>query len=323
MTFTPWENNTVSATGERNENLEFFEANIRWESGNDVREVTNNFNVLTNLRQPIISKDTPRRLGMLPTGYPNQIFYVHAGPSEAQKQADLQKLITEFPCICDGVCRPMAGTACHFELKPDAVPVAIRGSRPVAKPLLPRLKTELDNLEKHNRIKKVIEPKVWVHPIVIVLKKACMRIFHNTKQEYYPLKIRYSNPFPSNKDHSVRNEIFDSHWCPKRLPSDPQSTANSIRNITIQVIWQLCTSTRPAYSDWDLFLNKKTQTRTGEWSKQDRGTFPKLNQGRWRCNAINSQPAGCEVKRTSTTMPLQHQQTRWRKKSPAQLQEQP
>jgi hypothetical protein len=134
VTFTPWENNTVSATGERNENLKFFEANIRWESGNDVREVTNNFNVLTNLRQLIISKDTQRRLGMLSTGYPNQIFHVHAtedaAPSEAQKQADLQKLITEFPCICDGVCRPMAGPACHFKLKPDAVPWRFAGHAP-------------------------------------------------------------------------------------------------------------------------------------------------------------------------------------------------
>ena len=175
MQSTPWENNTVTATGEQIDNLGFFKANIGWQSGNDVREVTTNFHVLTDLRQPIISKDTQRRLGMLPTGYPNQVFHVHAtedaGPSEAQKQADLQKLIAEFPQICDGVCRPMAGPPCHFELKPDAIPMAIRGSRPVAEPLLPRLKAELDSLEKQNIIRKVIEPTAWVHPIVIVLKK--------------------------------------------------------------------------------------------------------------------------------------------------------
>jgi hypothetical protein len=35
-----------------------------------------------------------------------------------------------------------------------------------------------------------------------------MRRFHNTEQEYYPPKIRYSDPFSSSKDHSTRNELF-------------------------------------------------------------------------------------------------------------------
>jgi hypothetical protein len=65
----------------------------------------------------------------------------------------------------------MTAPACHLELKPDAVPVAIRVSHPVCELLLPRLKTELDSLEKQNIIKKVIEPTAWVHPIVIVLNK--------------------------------------------------------------------------------------------------------------------------------------------------------
>jgi hypothetical protein len=49
-------------------------------------------------------------------------------------------------------CRPVASPACHFELKEGAIPAAIHGSRPVSVPLMPRLKQELDLLEKHNPI---------------------------------------------------------------------------------------------------------------------------------------------------------------------------
>jgi hypothetical protein len=64
----------------------------------------------------------------------------------------------------------MAGPACHFELKKDAVPVAFRGSRPVAEPLMPLLKKELDLLEQQDVVRKVSKPTAWVHPIVIAPK---------------------------------------------------------------------------------------------------------------------------------------------------------
>jgi hypothetical protein len=47
----------------------------------------------------------------------------------------------------------------------------MRGSRPVAIPLLPKLKTELDSLEDQLVICKVVDPTEWVHPIVIAPKK--------------------------------------------------------------------------------------------------------------------------------------------------------
>lgn len=47
----------------------------------------------------------------------------------------------------------------------------MRGSRPVAIPLLPKLKAELDSLEDQLIISKVVDPTAWVHPIVIAPKK--------------------------------------------------------------------------------------------------------------------------------------------------------
>jgi hypothetical protein len=76
----------------------------------------------------------------------------------------------EVPSIFDGVCRPMRGAPCHFQLKDDAVPSSIRGSRPISVPLMPKVKRELDSLENQQVIAKVSEPTAWVHPIVIVPK---------------------------------------------------------------------------------------------------------------------------------------------------------
>jgi hypothetical protein len=79
-------------------------------------------------------------------------------------------LMVGCPSIFDGVCRLMRGPPCHFQLKEGAVPSAIRGFRPNAVPLLPRVKQELDSLEDQGIISKVPEPTLWVHPIVIVPK---------------------------------------------------------------------------------------------------------------------------------------------------------
>jgi hypothetical protein len=77
----------------------------------------------------------------------------------------------EFLTIFDGKCRPMAGPPCHFQLTDGAKPVALRGSRPVSVPLLPRLKAEFQSLEEAGIIRKVTKPTAWVHPIVVVPKK--------------------------------------------------------------------------------------------------------------------------------------------------------
>ena len=94
-----------------------------------------------------------------------------AGPPNTSKEQTLKTLMAGFPKTFDGECRPMKGPPCHFRLIKGATPVAIRGSRPVAEPLLPRLKEELAELEKQGIIRKVTDPTAWVHPIVLVPKK--------------------------------------------------------------------------------------------------------------------------------------------------------
>jgi hypothetical protein len=159
----------------------------QWPNGNSNNKAASIIHVLQDLKEPVISKATQKKLGMLPAGYPNQRFEIfninahqvafstllaniHTHPSESIKHGDLRILTNAFPLIFDGVCGPMAGPACHFELKKDAVPVSFRGSRPVAQPLMPLLKKELDLLEQQDCIRKVSKPTAWVHPIVIAPK---------------------------------------------------------------------------------------------------------------------------------------------------------
>lgn len=141
--------------------------------------------VLCGLKQPVLSKSSQIALGILHADYPHHHFALVAveqrvrlpspvldpPPSDTIRDADLKSLIAEFPAIFDGVCRPMTGPVCHFKLKDGATPFALRGSRPVAVPLLPLLRDELDQLETQGIIRKVVEPTEWVHPIVLVPKK--------------------------------------------------------------------------------------------------------------------------------------------------------
>ena len=84
-------------------------------------------------------------------------------------------------------------------LKDGATPVAMRGSRPVAEPLLPQLKEELDALEEQTIIEKVTAPTAWVHPIVLVPKKnggirLCVD-FRNLNKSIIRPKYETTTPF--------------------------------------------------------------------------------------------------------------------------------
>lgn len=74
-------------------------------------------------------------------------------PNKAQ---DLSKLMSEFPEIFDGQCRPMVVPPCHFKLDDVAKPVSMKGNRPVSEPLKPLLQAELNSLEQQGIIKKVL-----------------------------------------------------------------------------------------------------------------------------------------------------------------------
>ena len=153
--------------------LGVFQATIDWIFRNKVsRSIDTNIHVLRELKQPVLSKNSQQALHMLPPGYPHTCINLVTEAVTADRQkADLERLMGEFPNIFDGQCRPMSGPPCHFQLIDGVTPAAMRGSRLVSVPLLPRLKTELQNLEEAGIIRKVIKPTSWVHPIVVVPKK--------------------------------------------------------------------------------------------------------------------------------------------------------
>jgi hypothetical protein len=185
--------NAITATGRPIISIGKFEATIRWPTGKKSKSIKATFHVFQDLKQPALSKKTQKALGMLPACYPHEsinaikkekprddpgskffprlMALVGINPTEERKKEDLKQLTAVPPHIFDGICRPMVGPACHFELKEGEIPAAIRGSRPVSVPLVTRLKQELDLLEKQELIRKVTEPTAWVHPMVLVLKK--------------------------------------------------------------------------------------------------------------------------------------------------------
>ncbi|XP_057368277.1 uncharacterized protein K02A2.6-like [Daphnia carinata] len=166
----------VTATGAPIASLGQFQASLVWANSSS-SPVATSIHVLQELQQPVISKATQKRFGMLPAQYPHACMLAALTlpqaehPAAPDVQSTLNELMAEVPSIFDGVCRPMLGSPCHFRLKEDAVPSSIRGSRPIAVPLMPKVKRELDMLEEQNIIAKVTEPTAWVRPIVIVPKE--------------------------------------------------------------------------------------------------------------------------------------------------------
>ncbi|KZS16536.1 Uncharacterized protein APZ42_017711 [Daphnia magna] len=122
--------------------------------------VVTSVHVLQDLQQPVISKAKQKKLGMLPAQYPHAcvLAAILSSKSGVLELSDIQStmigLMAEVPSIFDGVCRPMRGAPCHFQLKEDAVPSSISGSRPISVPLMPKVKRELDSLEKQHVIAK-------------------------------------------------------------------------------------------------------------------------------------------------------------------------
>jgi hypothetical protein len=154
---------TITATGAPIVALGQFPASLVWAASSGGPVVTS-VHVLQDLRQPDISKATQKKLGMLPAQYPHAcvLAAITTSPSDVPKLPDIQSTLSELlkvvPSIFDGVCRPMRGAPCHFQLKDDVVPSSIRGSRPISVPLMPKVKRELDSLENQKVVAKVSEP---------------------------------------------------------------------------------------------------------------------------------------------------------------------
>lgn len=85
-----------------------------------------------------------------------------------------------------------------IQLKSDATPHAVYAARRVPLPMLPKVKEELERMERNGVIEKVTQPTEWCAPMVPVLKKAtgkariCVdfkRLNEAVKREHYILPM--------------------------------------------------------------------------------------------------------------------------------------
>ena len=164
------------------------------------------------LMTPVLCTATQRQLGMLHDGYPharvNQLStMVSPMPTATQKQADLESIMADFPKVFDGVCRVMDGPPCHFVLHDDAVPVKLRGSRPISEPLKLPFREELAAQVAQGIIRKVSPDEVtpWIHGVIVVPKKQGGVRFC---PDYRPLNkwligAKFDNPTPFQSVRSI------------------------------------------------------------------------------------------------------------------------
>ena len=198
--------NTINCLGS-------FTATIDWAADDDTsRPAAAVIRVLEDLQQAVLCSDTQRLLGMLHDDYPharvNHISPAHSvDPSTTEKEADLAALMAEFPTVFDGICRVMDGPPCHFVLRDDAVPVKIRGSRPISEPLKAPFREELAAQISQGIIRKVPPDAVtpWIHGVVVVPKKQGGVRFC---PDYRPLNkyligSKFDNPTPFQSVRSI------------------------------------------------------------------------------------------------------------------------
>ncbi|KZR98351.1 Uncharacterized protein APZ42_006273, partial [Daphnia magna] len=137
-----------TATGNHIKSLGSFQAQVDWKANDgSSRPVQSTVHVLENLRQPVLSKTTQQKLGMIPVDYPkvrvHQVSITH--PSDEQIARDLSELMAERPKKFDGICRVMDCEPVHLTLGEGAIPVEIREYRNIAEPLIPMFEEELMN----------------------------------------------------------------------------------------------------------------------------------------------------------------------------------
>ena len=132
--------------------------------------------ILEDLKQPVISKATQVKLGMLPVNYPHKRIHslsteAPRPPSEETKQRDLAAMIAEFPRVFDGVCRPMTGEPCKLIVRDGSIPVRAGRARQVPEPLLPATIAELELQISQGLLRRVDHPTPWIHGMVVQAKK--------------------------------------------------------------------------------------------------------------------------------------------------------
>lgn len=89
----------------------------------------------------------------------------------SQISAINEAMFSVFSDVFDetGPLKQFDGPAMTIELKPDAIPFAVHGCRPIKQ--REPAKILLDDMVAQNIIEPVIEPTGWVHPLVVALKE--------------------------------------------------------------------------------------------------------------------------------------------------------
>jgi len=165
-----------TATGGLIKTLGSFQASVDWKADDgQSRLVQSTVHVLVDLKQPVLSKGTQRKLGMIPAQYP----HVRAEPRAAvnsltssQKKKDCAELMAAHTKVFDGVCRTMEGPPAHLTLREGAIPAQAKGYRSPSVPLEEAYRKELAKQRDQGLIRRVPAgtSTPWIHRSVIVPK---------------------------------------------------------------------------------------------------------------------------------------------------------
>lgn len=79
---------------------------------------------------------------------------------------DMQTLKDSYPKLCNGL--GMIQQPYTIKLKPDALPHSLKTPRRIPLPLMPKVKKEIERVEKLGVISRVEEPTDWCSGIVVV-----------------------------------------------------------------------------------------------------------------------------------------------------------
>ena len=142
------------------------------------KEVTENMFVVRRLRHALLGRPAIESLNLV-----KRINAVQTKPG----------LLQDFPKLFNGLGK-LEGDY-KIELREGAMPHALATPRRVAIPLLPKVKTELERMEKMGVVSRVQEPTEWCAGMVVVPKpggrvRICVdltRLNENVRREQHPL----------------------------------------------------------------------------------------------------------------------------------------
>ena len=122
----------------------------------DHRETEEKIYIVNGLQQPLVGRPAIQSLNLV-----SRIEVV-------QTSSEQERIIHKFPELFTGL-GSMKGKY-HIKLKSDATPFILTTPRRIAIPLQPKVKAELQRMEKMGVIRKVQEPTEWCSGIVVIPK---------------------------------------------------------------------------------------------------------------------------------------------------------